>query len=189
MMMIARLIVAVLALSGPSAIADDAGLDWRPVSAKDSKVRITLPEAAAHTTYFKAQRADYAANFYIARIPTSAHRLDQVSLLYAELAPDRFFPTEYDVREILTWKNVQAVGARETGNFTVVARPSVYDVVTFVIDAGVQCAAFAVTWGSHGSETAGAGSRRILGYGCENPGTPLNRDRIKQSLDSLEIDD
>lgn len=183
------LLVGGLLPGGQPAVADDAGLDWRPVAAQDSKIRTTLPEAKDHARYFKTQTEDYSANLHLMRVPTSAFRVDQILLLYAELSPGRFFPTTHDVGRVLEWKGLQAGGVRETGRFTVTAGPGVVDVATFTIEGDVACAAFSSTWGSHGSETSGAGSRRLFGYGCEDRGKPLDRARIEQALDSLEIDD
>lgn len=165
----------------------DAGLDWQPVPAADSKVRITLPDAAEGARYFRAQTDDYAATLYIAQVPTNAFRPDQVFFLYVELSPGRFFRTGHDIDDVLGWKELRAGGLRDGERFAVVAGGGRYDVATFTVEGDVACAAFGRTWGSHGSMTTGAGSRRITGYGCENRGKPLTRERIKAALDGIEI--
>jgi hypothetical protein len=173
----------------PAAFAEDAGLDWKQVSAADSQVRITLPELAGQARYFTAQTEGYSATLYIARVTTDSFRADRALAIYVELSPGRFFPTTTDVGDILDWKPFKEVGLVEAERFTTVAGGGRYDVATFKIEGDVSCAAFARTWGSHGSMTAGAGSRRITGYGCQDRGKPLSRERIKEALDSLEIDD
>lgn|GEM_PF-908946 len=90
---------------------------------------------------------------------------------------------------ILELRAVKALALREGDRFTVVAGPGALDVVTFTIDGNVACAGFALAWGSFGGELAGSGNRRLSGYGCEARGKSLDRARVKQALDSLEVDD
>lgn len=182
-------LAVVLSLWHLPAFADDAGLDWRPIPASESKVRITLRDAAADARYFRTETDGYEANLYFARVPTSDYRLDRIFVLYAELAPGRYFPVEYDVTRVLAWKELRASGASRTDSFTLVTRPGAYDVITFTAEGDVACAAFSITWGNVSSDTSGAGSRRIFGYGCEERGKPLGRARIKEALDSLEVAD
>lgn len=185
---IATALFAALVAGTPAAGAfADAGLDWRPIPVADSKVRLTLPDAAEGARYFRAQTDNYAATLYIAQVPTNAYRPDQIFFLYVELSPGRFFRAGHDIADILRWKELQAGGLHEGERFSVVAGGGRYDVATFTVEGDVACAAVGRTWGSHGSMTTGAGSRRITGYGCENRGKPLTRERIKEALDGLEI--
>lgn len=183
------LLLAGLLTGTVPAAADDAGLDWRPVPAADSKVRITLPEARDAARYFTAQTDSYSATFSIAQVPTSDFRADQIFALYIEVSPGRFFRTEHDIDEVLGWKELRDSGFVEGERFTAVAGDGRYDIATFTIEGNVECAAFARTWGSHGSMTTGVGTRRITGYGCENRGEKLTRARIVRGLDALQFDD
>jgi hypothetical protein len=183
------LVLAGLLLGAMPAAADDAGLDWQPLPATESKVRITLPKARDAARYFTAQTANYSATFYIAQVPTSEFRADQIFLLYIEVSPGSFLRTEHDIEDVLDWKQLRASGLVEGERFAAVAGGGRYDIATFTIEGNVECAAFARTWGSHGSMTTGAGSRRVTGYGCEDRGRRLARDRIIEGLEALEFDD
>lgn len=170
-------------------VAEEAGLDWRPVQARDSKLRITLADMAEHARYFRAQTPNYSANLFIARVPTTEFRGDRVSAIYVELQPGFYFPDRYDVDDVLAAKVLRDAGLRETDRFALVAGGGRYDIVTFSIHGDILCAAFARTWGSFGGDQVGSGSRRLYGYGCEERGKPLGRDRIKEALESLEVAD
>jgi hypothetical protein len=171
------LVLAGLLLGAMPAAADDAGLDWQPLPATESKVRITLPKARDAARYFTAQTANYSATFYIAQVPTSEFRADQIFLLYIEVSPGSFLRTEHDIEDVLDWKQLRASGLVEGERFAAVAGGGRYDIATFTIE------------GSHGSMTTGAGSRRVTGYGCEDRGRRLARDRIIEGLEALEFDD
>lgn len=189
--MIARSIVAALGLVAvaSTAAAEDAGLEWKRVSATASKIRVTESELADRARYFTAQTSDYSANLHIARVTTEAHRGDRLQILYIELLPGRHFQSKYDVKKVLGWKPMTDGHAREIDRFSVATHPGVYDVLTFMLDGNVPCAAFSTSWGTSGHEFSSAGTRQARGYGCEAGGAAFDRDRVKAMLDSLEYDD
>lgn len=173
----------------PTAAAGEPGLDWRPIGASDSKIRLGQRRAGEGVHYFTTQTDGYEVSLYFARVPSTDYRLDRVFVLYADLAPGRYFPMKYDVAQILDWKEVVASGAARSDSFTVVAGPGVYDVITFTAEGDVPCAVFANTWSRSKNDATGAGSRRIFGYLCMERGSGLDRSRIGAALGALTVVD
>lgn len=189
-LLLASFIFGLLALpAGPSAAAEDAGLDWQPVRAGDSKIVIDLPERLGYGVFLRAMNDNYTSTFHVARYKTDKFKLDRAMLVYLELQPGYHFRSARSTDRVLKWKALQSADIDLGQKLQVVTERGTLDVQRFRLENRVECAALAQTWGGSGSETTSAGTEQLLGYLCEEPDVAVTQQRIETVAQAIQVRD
>jgi len=180
------LLAAILIWPIATPKAQDAGLEWRPVQAGRSKVELLHKDLFRHARYYRADSDDFSMSYHLARVATDRHPLDSLILLHVRLSPDYHFRGSYGPDRVLEWSGLQDQQVRVGETDTLGANNIRYRIIRFSFD-DVSCAAAAADLGHSLGETTSAGTARIAGYGCEDPGIPLTDARLREILESIEI--
>ncbi len=188
MLRIPTFVAVVLVLLAPAGAAWAQGADWSSLDASQTKVLLDLPEAEGQGLYFRSQSENYSATRYLARYPTDIHKLDGALLIYIELSPGYHFRTPFEADKVIEW--TLDAGTVVPGRVLTVRTPrGPLSVRLFSLDGKIQCGAFSQTWGQGGTMTTSEGTRRLMGYMCEEPGQAVTQERIETAASAIVVRD
>lgn len=156
---------AGLLLTGAAA-GQDAGLDWRSVSASETKIRLNDPKLDDAGIFLRASTLNYSSTRHIARYPTSKFKLNAAYLMYIEVLPGFYLNTTYSPNKILEWKSVKATNPVPGDAFEVTTSRGPIQVIRFKSEGSLDCLALSQAWGQSGTETTSDGTDLLIGYIC-----------------------
>ncbi|MEQ8394781.1 hypothetical protein [Thalassobaculum sp.] len=178
--------VALVLLGGTAVFA---AVEWKPVTAADTPVRLEHEIVASDAATFARMRTrNYSADRHLAVYATDDYHPHRAVIVYDALLPGyKYEVTTEPEAMIRQLKRIKAVSPEFGEQSDLVSRNRRFTIRRFSF-AHAGCFAFVRYWGMAQHELTGEGNRRVQGYVCGRRGAGLTTDSLRAILDGLVVD-
>jgi hypothetical protein len=180
--------VAVSLLFGAPALGQELGQEWTALTV--DKAKIVFQGPALENKIERRMRtndANYQYSLEIALWTGPLARLPTAQVLHLKLMPGYHFRAEPDPKslisefEVFEGKELDFARLRSKGNRLGRVKSRRFQI------ADIDCVGFLQQFGESGGDLLGAGTERVFGYYCADPGVPLPDETVDAVLGGIGV--